>query len=130
MDGYSSNRTAGGRSHRHQKAAGTGGSRKNDGMGMNHLWEGAWFDAKSAQYSFGDEHAYVAKRPRNLTCIGLPDIVTEAIRDIPRDCGGENHKKLLFTFMAAGGIRLRGHGKPITLLDTLGQHILSPVCQG
>jgi hypothetical protein len=49
MDCDSSSRTAGVRSHRHQEAAGTGGSRKNDGMGMSHLREGAWIYANTGQ---------------------------------------------------------------------------------
>ena len=60
----------------------------------------------------------------------MPDAVQEAIRDIPKDYGGENIKRLLLTIMGAGGIRLRRQGKSITSLDTLGQHIRSPVCQG
>jgi hypothetical protein len=77
---------------------------------MGHLREGAWIDAKTGQWSFIDEHADWAKRPGNLTSIGLPDAVREAIRDIPNDYGGDNRKRILLTVMAAGGIRLRGHG--------------------
>ena len=47
MDGYSSNRTGGGRSHHDQEAEGSGGSQKNDGMGMSHLREGAWIDVST-----------------------------------------------------------------------------------
>ena len=60
----------------------------------------------------------------------MPDAVQEAIRDIPKDYGGENRKRLLLTVMGAGGIRLRRQGKFITSLDTLGEHILSSVRQG
>ena len=48
-------------------------------MGMGHLREGAWINAKTGQWSFIDEHADWAKRPGNLASIGLPDAVRNAI---------------------------------------------------
>jgi hypothetical protein len=59
----------------------------------------------------------------------MPDAVREAIRDIPKDYGSKNWKRLLIPVVAAGGIRLPGQGKPNASLDTLGQHKLSSVCQ-
>ncbi len=99
MDGDSS-RTRGVRSLQHQEAAGTGGSRKDDDMGMSPLREGAWIDAKTAQWSFLDHHAKCAKRPSNLASISMPGAGREAVRGIPNDYGDENRERLLLTVMA------------------------------
>jgi hypothetical protein len=79
-------------------------------MATGHLREGAWINARTGEWRFIDEHADWAKRPGNLASIGLPDSVREAISGIPNDYGGENRKRILLAVMAAGGIRLRGHG--------------------
>jgi hypothetical protein len=88
-------------------------------MGMGHLREGAWINAKTGQWSFIDEHGDWAKRPRNLASIGLPDSVREAIRDISNDYHGPNRKRILLTVMADGGIRLRGHGNWVAIEFTV-----------
>jgi hypothetical protein len=77
---------------------------------MGHLRKGAWINASTGEWSFIDEHADWAQRPSNLMSIGLPDTVREAVRGIENDFIGENRKRILLTVMAAGGIRLRGHG--------------------
>jgi hypothetical protein len=84
-------------------------------MGMEHLREGAWINARTGQWCFIDEHVDWAQRPGNLASIGLPDSVKLAIQDIPNDYSGENRKKILLTVMATGGIRLRGHGDWVTI---------------
>jgi hypothetical protein len=86
---------------------------------MGHLHEGAWINGHTGQWSFIDEHADWAKRPSNLISIGLPDPVQEAVRDIPNDCGGEGRKRIRLTVMAAGGIRLRGHGDWVAIEFTV-----------
>ena len=62
--------TGGARSRQHQETPGTGGSRKDDGVGMSHLREGAWIDAKTGQCPFIDEHADRGKCPGSLASIG------------------------------------------------------------
>ena len=84
-----------------------------------HLREGAWINAKTGWWSFIDEHSDWAKRPGNLVSIGLPDSVWDAIRDTPNDYGGPNRKRILLTVMAAGGIRLRGHGDWVAIEFTV-----------
>jgi len=58
-------------------------------MGTGHLRESAWINAASGQWSFIRERTGWAKRPGNLTSIGLPDAVREVISDIPDDYFGE-----------------------------------------
>ena len=53
MDGDSSRCTGGVRSRPHQAAAGTGGSRKNDGMGMSRRRDGAWIDGNTSEWPAG-----------------------------------------------------------------------------
>ena len=77
---------------------------------MTNLSQGAWINAYTGQWAWIDEHANWAQRPGNLVSIGLPDSVREAIADIPNDYAGENRKRILLTVMAAGGVRMRGHG--------------------
>ena len=77
---------------------------------MSYLRQGAWINAHSGQFAWIDEHANWAQRPGNLASIGLPDCVREAIADIPNDYSGPRRKQILLTVMAAGGIRMRGHG--------------------
>jgi hypothetical protein len=84
-------------------------------MATGHLREGAWINERTSQRRFIDEHGDWSKRPGNLASIGLPDAVREANQGIPNDYGGENRKKILLTVMAAGGIRLRGHGDSLTI---------------
>lgn len=79
-------------------------------MGTGHLRESAWINAATGQWCLIEEHAEWAKRPGNLTSIGVPDAVREVISDIPNDYFGENRIKILLRAMAAGGIQLRGHG--------------------
>jgi hypothetical protein len=88
-------------------------------MGTGHLREGAWINAHTGQWCFIDEHADWAKRPGSLASIGLPDSVRETISDIPNDYGGENRKRILLAVMAAGGIRLRGHGDWVAIEFTV-----------
>jgi hypothetical protein len=47
--------------------------------------------------------------------IGLPDTVREAIEHVENDYFGESRKRILLTVMAAGGVRLRGHGDWVTI---------------
>jgi hypothetical protein len=56
------------------------------------------------------------RRPRS---IGLPDAVREAISGVPNDYSGENRKRILLAVMAAGGIRLRGHGDWVAIKFTV-----------
>jgi len=87
---------------------------------MGPLREGGWISAHTGHWPFIDEHSDSAKGPGNLASIGLPDAVREAIRDIPNDYGGENRKRILLTVIAAGGIRLRGHGDWVSIEFTVG----------
>ena len=88
-------------------------------MAAGRLREGAWINAHTGQWCFIDEHADWAKRPGNLSSIGLPDSVREEIQDIPNDYCGEKRKRILLTVMGAGGIRLRGHGDWVAIEFTV-----------
>jgi hypothetical protein len=76
-----------------------------------------------------DEHSNWAKRPGNLESIGLPTSVWETIRDIPNDYGGDNRKAILVTVMAAGGIRMRGHGDVVVFEFTCDSKIALSACR-
>ena len=57
LDVVSSRRSSGVRDHHHrQEAAGTGGTREDDGMGLSHRREGAWIRAKTGQWSHIGKH--------------------------------------------------------------------------
>jgi len=49
MDGDSSSRTGDVRNRHHQEAAGSGGSRKDGGMGLSYLREGPGINSKAGQ---------------------------------------------------------------------------------
>jgi len=93
------------------------------------LQEGAWINAQTGEWRFIDEHSDWAKRPGNLESIGLPDSVRLAIQGIFND-HGENRKKILLTVMAAGGIRLRGHGDWVAIEFTVDTTTALPACRG
>jgi hypothetical protein len=97
-------------------------------MATGHLREGAWINAQSGEWSFIDEHSDWAKRPNNLMSIGLPDTAREAVQNIENDFG-ENRKRILLTVMAAGGVRLRGHGDWLTVEFTIDTASALLACQ-
>ena len=97
---------------------------------MTKLRQGAWINAHTGQWSYIDEHGNWAKRPGNLESIGLPASVWEAIRDIPNDYGGPKREAILRTVMAAGGVRMRGHGDVVVFEFTCDSKVALPACRG
>src|SRR5208282_2757149 len=93
------------------------------------MHEGAWINANTGQWAFIDEHANWAKRPGNLVGIGLPSSVWDEIHITPNDYGGENRKRILLTVMAAGGIRMRGHGNVVVFEFTIGTKQALDACK-
>jgi hypothetical protein len=93
------------------------------------LRQGAWIHAADGRFAFIDEHANWAKRSGNLAGIGLPTSVWETIRDIPNDYGGPNREAILRTVMAAGGIRMRGHGDVVVFEFTCDSKVALPACR-
>ena len=77
--------------------------------------EGAWIRVSDGAYWFIDEHADWIKRLANAEMVGLPNPVWAEIAAIPNDYAGENRKRILLQVMAAGFVRLRGHGTTIVL---------------
>jgi hypothetical protein len=97
---------------------------------MANLSAGAWINAADGHFAYVDEHADWVKRPGNLERIGLPASVWETIRNIPNDYGGENRKSILMIVMAAGGIRMRGHGDFVTFEFMCDPKVALPACRG
>lgn len=97
---------------------------------MGYLRQGAWINAYSGQFAWIDEHANWAQRPGSLASIGLPDSVREAIADIPNDYSGPRRKQILMTVMAAGGIRMRGHGDVLVFEFTAAAAAALAACRG
>jgi hypothetical protein len=93
------------------------------------LHQGAWINAADGRFAYVDEHANWAKRPGNLAGIGIANGAWEAVRDIPNDYGGESRKTILLIVMAAGGIRLRGHGDFVTFEFTCDLKVALPACR-
>lgn len=76
--------------------------------------EGAWINTTTGQFEWIDEHANWIKKPKNARKLGLPPAVSDVISQIPNDYGGPLRERILRTVMAAGFIRMRGHGAEIT----------------
>ena len=93
------------------------------------LRQGAWINAHTGKWAFIPEHADWAKHPGNLESLGLPTSVWETIRDVPNDYGGENRKRILLAVMAAGGIRMRGHGDVVVFEFTCDLEVAIPACR-
>jgi hypothetical protein len=72
--------------------------------------QGAWIRVSDGAFWLIDEHADWVKREANAAEIGLSPVVWKSIATIPNDYGGENRKQILLTVMAAGFVRMRGHG--------------------
>jgi hypothetical protein len=96
---------------------------------VTHLRQGAWINAADGRFAYIDEHASWAKRPGNLESIGLPVSIWETIRNIPNDYGGHNREAILLKVMAAGGIRMRGHGDVVVFEFTLDPKVALPACR-
>ncbi len=77
--------------------------------------EGAWINVKTGQFEWITEHADWMKNHENAKKIGLPDSVFEIIKELPNDYNGPKREKILRTVMAAGFIRVRGHGQWIAI---------------
>ena len=93
------------------------------------LHQGAWINAADGRFAYVDEHTNWAKRPGNLESIGLPVSTWETIRDIPNDYGGESRKTILLIVMAAGGIRMRGHGDVVVFEFTVDYGVALSACR-
>src|SRR5690242_6651777 len=50
------------------------------------------------------------KRRENAQKVGLPESVWQEVSAIPNDYSGANRRRILLAVMAAGFIRMRGHG--------------------
>ena len=96
---------------------------------MTNLRQGAWINSADGRFAFIDEHANWAKRLGNLESLGFPVSIWEAIRDIPNDYGGQNRESILRTVMAAGGIRMRGHGVVVVFEFTCDSKLALPACR-
>ncbi len=77
--------------------------------------EGAWIRISDGAYWFVDEHSDWIKRPANAKRAGLPESVWSEIANIPNDYIGESRERILLTVMAAGFIRVRGHGTVVVM---------------
>ena len=97
---------------------------------MMNLRQGAWINAHNGKWAFIPEHADWAKGEGNLESLGLPTSVWETIRNIPNDYGRENRKNILLAVMAAGGIRMRGHGDVVVFEFTVDAKAALPACRG
>jgi hypothetical protein len=93
------------------------------------LTQGAWINAHTGKWTFIPEHADWAKRPANLESLGLPTSVWDSIRDIPNDYGGHKREAILLKVMAAGGIRMRGHGDVVVFEFTVDSKVALPTCR-
>jgi len=95
---------------------------------MSYLRQGAWINAHTGQFVWIDEHANWAKRPGNLVSIGLPDAIREVIADIPNDYSGPNRQRIVRAVMAAGGVRMRGHGDVVVFEFTIDWKVALAAC--
>lgn len=77
--------------------------------------EGAWINVNTGRFEWITEHCDWIKDHSNAQKIGLPKEVWERIKDMPNDYSGPKREKLLRTIMAAGFIRVRGHGSWIAI---------------
>lgn len=80
--------------------------------------EGAWINIATGKFEWITEHSDWIKHAQNAAKIGLPDSVFQQIKDMPNDYSGPKREKILRTVMAAGFVRVRGHGTYITLEST------------
>jgi hypothetical protein len=93
------------------------------------LRQGAWINAHNGKWAFIPEHADWSKGEGNLESLGLPTSVWETIRNVPNDYGGENRKNILLAVMAAGGVRMRGHGDVVVFEFTCDPKVALPACR-
>jgi hypothetical protein len=77
--------------------------------------EGYWISIKSGQAELVQEHCDFMKDHARAQKIGLPENVYEQIKDIPNDYSGPRRERILRLVMAAGFIRVRGHGDWIAI---------------
>ncbi len=81
--------------------------------------EGAWINAHTGAWSWISEHASWIQNPGNARSLGMTDDVHALLAAIPWDFNGQGREAILRTAMAAGFIRVRGHGASVTFEFTI-----------